>query len=117
MIEGAAIASLKFWKNPNRKGIYPGFFAPVLWGSSRRGQTWNWLRLSASHHDFIFGEPLDRVGDHRWNFGLAVCGLFRAFSRMRPPKRKLSLIGKAVQQVQREPSFSLVNPSNLSDGY
>ena len=23
----AAIASFKFWKNPNRKGIYPGFFA------------------------------------------------------------------------------------------
>ena len=24
---------------------------------------------------------------------------------------------KAVQQDQRDPSFSLVNPSNLSDGY
>jgi hypothetical protein len=67
---------------------------PVLWGSSRRGQIWNWLRFSASHHDFIFGEPLDPVGDHRWNFGLAVCGLFRAFSRMTPPTLKLSLIGK-----------------------
>jgi hypothetical protein len=67
---------------------------PVLWGSSRRGQIWSWLRLSASHHDFIFGEPLDPVGDHRWNFGLAVCGLFRAFSRMTPPTLKLSLIGK-----------------------
>src|SRR3984893_19582024 len=67
---------------------------PVLWGSSRRGQIWSWLRFSARHHDFIFGEPLDPVGDHRWNFELAVCGLFRAFSRMTPPKRKLSLIGK-----------------------
>jgi hypothetical protein len=34
------------------------------------------------------------VGDHRWNFELALCGLFRAFSRMTPPKRKPGLVGK-----------------------
>jgi len=49
---------------------------------------------ASSHHDFIFAEPLDPVGDHRWNFELALCGLFRAFSRMTPPKRKPSLVGE-----------------------
>jgi hypothetical protein len=41
-----------------------------------------WLRLSVSHHDFIFGEPLDPVGDHPWNSELALCNLFRTFPRM-----------------------------------
>jgi hypothetical protein len=41
-----------------------------------------WLRLSVSHHDFIFGEPLDPVGDHPWNSELALCNLFRTFPRL-----------------------------------
>ena len=53
-------------------------------GSESKGQIWSWLRLSVSHHDFIFREPLDPVGNHRWNFELALCDLFRAFSRMTP---------------------------------
>ena len=61
--------------------IRGGSYAAFILAPSRRGQIWSWLRFSASHHDFIFGEPLDPVGDHRWNFELAVCGLFRAFSR------------------------------------
>jgi len=48
----------------------------------RRGQVRSGLRLSASHHDFIFREPLDPVGDHPWNSELALCGLFRTFPWM-----------------------------------
>ena len=50
--------------------------------SHRRGQVRSGLRLRASHHDFIFGEPLDPVGDHPWNSELVLCGLFRTFPRM-----------------------------------
>src|SRR4029077_4370571 len=109
-------ASLKFWKNPNRKAIYPGFFATnlaarpaagrysiagivanaiLMWTCElrypRRASTW-----SARDRELRCKE--NEMNGSRYYFELAVCGLFRAFSRMTSPKRKLSLIGKAVQQ-------------------
>jgi len=38
-------------------------------------------------------------------------------SRFFADERKLNRLEKAVQQEQRDPSFSLVNPQNLCDGY